>query len=106
MLKGERNATPPPIAVRHIHKENTMENLACIAFVFAAYCLWACAAYCPAKTTAQADPVETFTPDLSKMGVRQLYKLASNAGIKGYKSMSKARLIVALGGLETVTIAA
>jgi hypothetical protein len=45
---------------------------------------------------AQPEPVEGFRPDLSKMGVRQLYRLASDAGIKGYKKLSKAQLVEAL----------
>ncbi|MBE9194215.1 Rho termination factor N-terminal domain-containing protein [Synechocystis sp. LEGE 06083] len=49
--------------------------------------------------TAKPEPVQSFTvatPDLSKMGVRDLYKLASKAGIKGYKKLSKPQLIQAL----------
>jgi hypothetical protein len=50
-------------------------------------------------STAQPEPVQSFTVatcDLSKMGVRDLYKLASKAGIKGYKKLSKPQLIQAL----------
>jgi hypothetical protein len=48
--------------------------------------------------TAQPDPVQSFTvaTDLSRLGVRDLYKLASKAGIKGYKKLSKGALIQAL----------
>lgn len=49
--------------------------------------------------TVQLDPVQSFTiakPDLSKMGVRDLYKLASQAGIQGYKKLTKPQLIAAL----------
>jgi hypothetical protein len=49
-------------------------------------------------STAQPEPVQSFTvaPDLSRLGVRDLYKLASKAGIKGYKKLSKGALIQAL----------
>jgi hypothetical protein len=52
----------------------------------------------PTMATAQPDPVQSFTVanDLSRLGVRQLYKLASKAGIKGYKKLSKGALIQAL----------
>lgn len=54
-------------------------------------------ALCPVTiATAPAQPIQGFTPDLSKMGVRDLYRLASNAGIKGYKKLSKAQLVQAL----------
>ena len=48
--------------------------------------------------TAKPEPVEVFTMptvDLSALGVRDLYKLASKAGIKGYKKLSKGALIQA-----------
>jgi hypothetical protein len=49
-------------------------------------------------------PVAAFTApfatvpavDLSSLGVRELYKLASQRGIKGYKKISKAKLITLL----------
>jgi hypothetical protein len=60
----------------------------------------AATALCPVApmATAQPEPVQNFTVanDLSRLGVRDLYKLASKAGIKGYKKLSKGALIQAL----------
>jgi hypothetical protein len=52
----------------------------------------------PTMATAQPEPVQSFTvaTDLSRLGVRDLYKLASKSGIKGYKKLSKGALIQAL----------
>ncbi|MBE9242689.1 hypothetical protein [Synechocystis salina] len=52
----------------------------------------------PTMATAQPDPVQSFTVanDLSRLGVRDLYKLASKAGIKGYKKLTKPQLVQAL----------
>lgn len=93
-----------------------MENLACIVFVFAIYCLWAIAAYQPKevatpKPTAKPvtvtqplptaayvapKPVPTGDRRLEEMTIRQLYALAAAKGIKRYKRMNKAALVAAL----------
>lgn len=42
-----------------------MENLACIVFVFAIYCIFACAAYCPKSTATipEAEQPINYFPD-------------------------------------------
>ena len=127
-----------------------METLACTVFVFAIYCIFACAAYCPKhhqqQTQPEAEPetsinyfpeieeitepepviVEVPQPakpkvkatlssllreevakadNLSSLGVRELYQIASRHGVKGYKSMGKVKLIQTLRGLESATMA-
>jgi hypothetical protein len=86
-----------------------MENLIVAILLYVAI---VAIANCP-KSVAKADtdptaPVDyfpeveatpepqTFHQDLSRLGVRELYKLASKAGIKGYKKLSKGALIQAL----------
>ncbi|MBD2652030.1 hypothetical protein H6G45_00690 [Synechocystis sp. FACHB-383] len=69
-----------------------MENLACIVLI---------------KEEATKTAIGTTAPatNLSTLGVRALYKLASQAGVKKVKSMTKSQLIQALGGLEPATMA-
>jgi len=107
-----------------------MENLACIVFVFAVYCLWAIAVYKKPQTVTATEPEcrpidyfpeiddepqpepqpvisiverrpvaamtvpQTKSPaKLAGLGVRDLYKIASQQGIKGYKKLSKKQLL-------------
>lgn len=95
-----------------------MENLiVCIAF----YVLFIALAYSPksnvvpqptstapidyfpeVKEVTQAKPkTQSVNANLSTLGVRELYQVAATAGVKGYKKMSKVKLIQSLRGLET-----
>jgi hypothetical protein len=49
-------------------------------------------------STTQPEAVEAFTvaTDLSCLGVRELYKLAKEAGLKNVKKLSKTQLVEAL----------
>ena len=49
----------------------------------------------PRPAAAYVAPIAV-KPDLSKMGCRELYKLAAAKGVKRYKSLRKAELIAAL----------
>jgi hypothetical protein len=91
----ERDLCPKPVEpVAPAHAKATLASL--IKEEVAKPAILAPTALCPVSVaTAKPDPIQGFTPDLSKMGVRDLYRLAQGK-VKGYKKLSKDQLIAAL----------
>jgi len=122
MVKGKRNATHRPRYHPPPHSKEVTAMFQEFIVLTAAYVLFIAWIYAPRHTSAATDPAPAIAqtqpqpititeprpapaaylapiavkPDLTKLGCRELYKLAAAKGVKRYKSLRKAELIAAL----------